>query len=777
MSCCPLFLSGVLCLLSPAAPAVTTGLRLDGTFIQIQDWMLKLDAEAWRRELEAIRQARMGVIILQFAQKGQTRFFKTTASAPASAPTSDLVQLTLDFADKNRMEVFVGLLDDGEWFKRWKEPAYLDRLADNTNRLADDLWQLFGKHRSFAGWYIPTETWDGPYTDEQVANLRKFFRTISDHCAKLGLRPKPIAIAPYCPGRSMPADLEKIYTAMLTGAGVDIVMLQDGVGARGRDNDLLEIVPFFRAMRNACLAAGCEPWADLECFKLVGRQDKRKGFAPADAERIGWQMAIEAPFVKKIVTFDFFHYMSPYRNEATKKLNADYAARYVERNWLPALGPGPTIDPVFPYYRDRSPESIAAEIRASGYGIVHCVLSAESTFDPGLLNALHHERIGVWYMTWGDGTYSTKDLPPGWESWKMVTRSDLAGNPLKDSFTRLCLNNPRYRGWRKQQIASVMRRLPFQGVEIVEPHWPDYPGVESKVYGCFCRSCQAAFTKMFPDQKALPDILHDDAPTSPRKNPQLWKKWLQFRRASVTDFLNDLVNGKGGLRETVPHAMIGVWSLALKDGIQRVRKDNGEDAEDIARAVKPDLYGLQTHWPDWIRPDLPPDYVRDYAPFIEQIRRADPRMPILIQADTGSNKKNRRSWQWIRDFERASWKLGATSTTFYEYFIGQYMYEDPPRVAEVRQRGRLVALVFTKRLDPASAGDPAHYALDEGGVTAAKVDGNVVELSLNRVKVGRLYELTVKEISDAADRRLIRAQAPAVLKLQTVRFRYRPAGG
>jgi hypothetical protein len=98
-------------------------------------------------------------------------------------------------------------------------------------------------------------------------------------------------------------------------------------------------------------------------------------------------------------------------------------------------------------------------------------------------------------------------------------------------------------------------------------------------------------------------------------------------------------------------------------------------------------------------------------------------------------------------------------------------------VVEVRRSGRLVELVFAKRLDLASGGGPAHYALDEGSVTAAKVDGHVVELSLSRVKKGRRYELTVKEISDAADRRLIRDQAPAVLKLQTVRFRHRPAGG
>ncbi len=768
-------------LLAHAAGGQTSGsgLRLDGTFIQFQPWMLKMDAADWERELAAIKAARMNTIILQFTQVGQTRYFGGSSSAPAESAGLDLVEATLEFAEKNRMEVHLGLINDGQWFKQWSDPAYQEQAATASMRLVDDLWRRFGKYRSLAGWYIPYETWDGPYTDEQIANLRKLFRTISDHSATLGSRPKPVSIAPYCSGRSKPGEFAQIYAAMLIDSGVDIVMLQDGVGANGRDGDPLEIVRYFQEMRDACLAAGCELWSDLECFKLVEREGKPKGFAPADAERTGYQMAIQWPFVKRMVTFDFFHYMSPYRNEAAKRLNADYMNKYVKRDWLPVLGPGPTIDANFGYYRDRSPESIAAELRANGYGIAHCIVTAESSFNPPLLAALHRERIGAWYMTWGNGTYSTADLPKGWESWKMVTRSDLEGKPLSDGFTRLCLNNPNYRQWRKRQVASFMRKLPFDGVEIIEPYWTEYPGTASKAYGCFCTQCLTAFTRMFPNEKALPDIIHEDSPASPKRNPELWRKWLQFRQASATDYLHDYVNGQGGLRETVPDAAVCVWSLALKNGLQQVREDNGEDPEDIARTVKPDLYGLQTHWPDWLKPDLVPDYAKDYLPFIEQIRKANPCMPILIQADTGSNKDNRRSWQWIRDFERACWKLGATSTTFYEYFIGLYMYTDPPRVAEVRRQGRQVVLVFTKRLDRLSAGKPSHYQLKEVGsekqivsVVEAKVDGNLVMLTLRGAKPRALYELNAKEISDAADRRLIGSQPPAILKLQTLRFRY-----
>jgi hypothetical protein len=42
----------------------------------------------------------------------------------------------------------------------------------------------------------------------------------------------------------------------------------------------------------------------------------------------------------------------------------------------------------------------------------------------------------------------------------------------------------------------------------------------------------------------------------------------------------------------------------------------------------------------------------------------------MIQADTGSQKQNRRSWSWIREFERTSAGMGAANTTIYEYPIG-----------------------------------------------------------------------------------------------------------
>ncbi|UCG15332.1 MAG: hypothetical protein JSV19_08530 [Phycisphaerales bacterium] len=441
---------------------------------------------------------------------------------------------------------------------------------------------------------------------------------------------------------------------------------------------------------------------------------------------------------------------------------------------LPIYGPSVIIDPSFSYYRNRTVQSIAAEVRANGYTIVRYVLTADSNLDPALVSAFQRENIGVWYLTFGNGTYSTKDLPEGWQAWKMVTRTDLEGGSHSDGFTRLCLNNSSYRSWKKSQIARTLARCPFQGVDIAEPHWPEYPGVESPAYACFCPSCLAAFQKMFPGETALPNIIDAGSPRSPARNPGLWTKWLAFRQTSLTTFLDDLVNGHDGVREEAPGVKVSVWTLALagKDGMRSVQEDSGEDACQIVGVVKPDLHCLQTHWPDWLRPDLKPHYVDAYAPFIQQIRRVAPNLPLMIQADIGSKQENRRSWEWIKAFERACARLGADSTTLYEYSLGRYMYTDPPRITEVRTHGKRLELRFTKRLEASSAADVSHYQLAPGTIVGAEVDGNLVLLSVTGVEPGTPSVLTARGLADAPDRRFFHDHPLTVLRSQTVRFTF-----
>lgn len=758
----PILLASFL-VVPPASPPV--GLRLEGSFLQYSDSMTNRTFAEWRRELDAARAIGLRTIIIQWLSHGNHEYMPA-----GSGP--DPTEHILRYADAHGLRVFVGLRGDEAWWSNWKDAAYLDALAAASERIASLAWKRYGHHRAFAGWYIPTELWDAPFTDAQIAALRRFFRSISTHCKSLA-GGKPVAIAPFFSGLTPPKRVSEIYAALLTDSNVDVLMLQDGVGARGWDTEIEErVVPYYQAFRDACLAAGVELWSDLECFRLEDR--KTHAFGPAPAERILEQLAAEAPFVRRFVTFDFFHYMSPSCGKQASNLYYGYKPFCADAAFLPVLGRSMQVDPTFVYYRDRSPESIADEIRAAGYSLVHYVVVNDTDVDGRLVEAFRRRGIGVWYVTFGNGTYRTSGLPPGWEEWRMVTRSDLAGRPHNDGYTRLCLNNPAYRAWKKSTMAKVLTQHAFIGVDIAEPHWPEYPGIASPAYACFCKYCRAAFLKANPDETDLPDILDPASPRHPSRSPELWAKWLRFRQVSLTDFLNDLVNGPDGLRQTCPDRKVCTWTLALlgDDGMDRVRELHGEDAAEIVRIVKPDVHCLQTHWPDWMEGDLEGDYVRGYKPYLDAIRRVVPNAPVVLQADIGSQKQNRRSWAWVRQFENACRRVGAQGAMSYEYFIGGYMYDEPPRVVEASRVGDSLRLVFNKRLDPATAGKPGSYEVEGAKVTDVEVDGNVVKLRLTGAKPGSLLRVTAKGIADAADRRLFDDRPPCVLDEQTLRVRW-----
>ncbi|MGD1048534.1 MAG: DUF4434 domain-containing protein, partial [Candidatus Krumholzibacteriaceae bacterium] len=231
---------------------------IEGTFIQYQDWMMKLDARAWRREMDAMRRAGLRLVIIQWLQTDNSRFL------PDDTTAADPTRVILEYADAHDMRVFVGLSYADFWWKRINDVDYLDRIAVKNMRLADEVWKRYGRHRSFAGWYFPQELRDANYPSQHFPRIRDFLKQLGDHCRALS-GDKPVSIAPAEAGLEAPDVFRDVYTSILLGSGVNILIFQDGVGARDWGSDLEErITPYFRAMRAACDASGVELWADTE---------------------------------------------------------------------------------------------------------------------------------------------------------------------------------------------------------------------------------------------------------------------------------------------------------------------------------------------------------------------------------------------------------------------------------------------------------------------------------------------------------------------------------
>jgi len=321
-------------LLLPAAglgprAAETARPPVEGTFIQYEQWMMKLDREAWRLELDAMREAGITLVIVQWLEFQNVRFIPADPSAP------DPTDIILDYADEHGMRVFVGLHTEDRWHERFSVPRYLDRAAAMSLRLADLAWARYGDHASFAGWYIPQEPRFAEYGREHLDLLRGFYRRQSDRCREIS-GGKPVAISPALSAprdRPEPERFRAVFAGLLSGAGVDMVLLQDGIGAHRGEYDFdAKVVPYFRAMRDACREAGVELWSDIEIFQ---RKRASRGSEPARIERIRRQIDAAAPFVEGFVMFDFFHYMSPRRGEAQKKLFEDYLREVVRSGPAP----------------------------------------------------------------------------------------------------------------------------------------------------------------------------------------------------------------------------------------------------------------------------------------------------------------------------------------------------------------------------------------------------------------------------------------------------------
>jgi len=300
-------------LLGLPEPETAAAPRLSGGFIQLQVWMMKLTPDQWNRELDAMHAAGLDTIIIQYLEYNRQSFIPTEEKA--TDPTREILR----FADDHGMRVFLGTKADDGWWD-WDADFLVKALADRK-RLIRMIHSRYAAHRSFAGWYLAEEV-SGSLSPARVRLLRDYFRSQSDTCK--ALRNQPVAFAPYFSELTSLDSVRTIHQELLDGAGIDVVMLQDGVGARGWDRDLEEhIVPFFRMFREVCNRRGVALWSDLECFQSRA-PERQSGFVPTTPTRLIRQLQAVAPHVERIVTFDFFHYMSPYRGEPQRKLYEGY---------------------------------------------------------------------------------------------------------------------------------------------------------------------------------------------------------------------------------------------------------------------------------------------------------------------------------------------------------------------------------------------------------------------------------------------------------------------
>jgi Domain of unknown function (DUF4434) len=349
---------------------------LNGAFIQF--WGARPE-KLWRQVMDAMKAAKMRTIIIQYLMNrilkrdAQDNIIYDNYNRPVMVETTftyadaytmpdgtriiDPTAYILQYAEDNGMQVYIGLIND----ERFTVESQLDnfhrlnlhgQLSDNKAfiSLIKDRYKTNPRTRreytSFGGWYLPYEMWNKRYTTDQLNAFRRFFGAISHHC-KVNSNNKPVITSPFFnPDTSIyldAASFARMYKMFLRSdsenAGVDIVMLQDSVGARSIQEESIPTTagPYYRELKAACNSINVKLWANVESFE-VDTSIPIHPRIPTNYKRFEKQIGLAKEIFtnkkeEQIVTFDFFHYMNPYGhihdvvNESRPADGPEYAKR------------------------------------------------------------------------------------------------------------------------------------------------------------------------------------------------------------------------------------------------------------------------------------------------------------------------------------------------------------------------------------------------------------------------------------------------------------------
>lgn len=400
------------------------------------------------------------------------------------------------------------------------------------------------------------------------------------------------------------------------------------------------------------------------------------------------------------------------------------------------------VDPDFPYYQNRSWDSVAEEVAINGFQQVAITGTSPKVLIPELITALKKKGLTVRCL-YGpmNGYYvsQSKNLPEGWEKWRVT----YAGTDPFLDIAFFCPNEPASLEWRKKEVTDAL--LAHPEIDIFDVGEIFYFGnLEPNLnYACVCQRCVDKFTNAYPEEKNIPDFVNTKSIYYYKTNKELYKKWVEFRVDAAVKYQNDIINGKGGIRELCPNVKICTWNLGCStpqpDPVAAMREAEASDGAAIVKMCHPDSHCIQTNAPDWTKVDLLPTYPKEYLPFLNAIKAVSPKLQVSMQTEIGSMFDMRRSRDWYKEFDKTAHEIGFTQTMGYMYCLFKDIAVEKPALMKARLESddRTITLIFNKRLDAKKCQDKALYSIPGIQVEDIKVDGNLVVIKTKGASLGR----------------------------------------
>ncbi|MCQ2170910.1 MAG: DUF4434 domain-containing protein [Bacteroidales bacterium] len=287
------------------------GLPITGTFldeishdIPHQNW----GAAEWDLDFQNMKAIGIDTVIM--IRSGYRKFItwpsKYLLGKGCYMPSMDLVELFLSLADKYGMKFYFGLYDSG----RYWDTGDMSYELESNKYVIDEVWSLYGHHKSFQGWYISTEI------SRKTKGCIETFHEMGKMCKDVsgGL---PTFISPWIDGKKaiMGTGLtskkgvsvqrhEQEWNEIFDGIHdvVDACAFQDG------HIDYDELDAFFSVNKKLADKYGMQCWTNAETFD----RDMPINFLPIKFDKL--RMKLEAAKrcgYDKAITFEFSHFLSP----------------------------------------------------------------------------------------------------------------------------------------------------------------------------------------------------------------------------------------------------------------------------------------------------------------------------------------------------------------------------------------------------------------------------------------------------------------------------------
>jgi hypothetical protein len=287
---------------------------ITGTFIDEishdiphQNW----GAKEWEQDFKFMKAVGIDTVIM--IRSGYRRFITYPSDYlikhyNCHKPPIDLLSLFLTLADKYEMNFYFGLYDSGTY---WDTGDMSAEIVSNQF-VTEEVWQKYGHHTSFKGWYMSMEI------SRKTKGAIEALNNMGAHCKAISNN-LPTFISPWIDGKKavMAANAalskedsvslrehETEWNEIFDGIknNIDAVAFQDG------HVDFHELDQYLSINKQLADKHGLQAWTNCESFD----RDMPIKFLPIKFEKLKLKLeAAKRIGYDKAITFEFSHFMSP----------------------------------------------------------------------------------------------------------------------------------------------------------------------------------------------------------------------------------------------------------------------------------------------------------------------------------------------------------------------------------------------------------------------------------------------------------------------------------